>query len=305
MPELPEVEVVRRGLADWVAGRVVESVEVTDPRSLRTHPGGPRDFVGRLQGQQVRCISRRGKYLWMPLAGSTPAAHSPGSDVSPQADEAWCVHLGMSGQVLVCESGREDPRHLRVRVRFADTDRELLFVDQRIFGGMSVADLVEDGLGGRIPEHITHIARDPFDPHFDDTAFARRLRQKRTGLKRALLDQTLISGVGNIYADEALWRSKLHYELPTSRMDPRRARGILADLRDVMSEALAEGGTSFDALYVNVNGQSGYFERGLNAYGRAGKPCRRCGRIMVREEFMNRSSYRCPGCQRVPPRVSQ
>ncbi|MEZ5116247.1 MAG: bifunctional DNA-formamidopyrimidine glycosylase/DNA-(apurinic or apyrimidinic site) lyase [Candidatus Nanopelagicales bacterium] len=286
MPELPEVEVVRRGLDRWVAGRTVASARVLHPRAARRHPAGPVDLQRRLAGRTVLTASRRGKYLWLRLDG----------------DEALVAHLGMSGQLLVQPPDATPETHLRAVLEFADGGRELRFVDQRTFGGLALDPLAADGAGGRVPASVAHIARDPLDPLFDDDAFVRGLRRRRTGVKRALLDQTLLSGVGNIYADEALWRSRLHWARATEGLPPKVVRGLLGDVRDVMAEALAEGGTSFDALYVNVNGESGYFARGLNAYGRRDLPCPRCGAPMVRDAFMNRSSYRCPRCQRTPAR---
>ncbi|GAA4780271.1 bifunctional DNA-formamidopyrimidine glycosylase/DNA-(apurinic or apyrimidinic site) lyase [Streptomyces sanyensis] len=283
MPELPEVEVVRRGLATWVAGRTVAEVRVLHPRSVRRHPAGAADFAARLTGRTVAEARRRGKYLWLPLQGT-------GSSV--------LGHLGMSGQLLVQPLDAPDEKHLRIRVRFGDTlGTELRFVDQRTFGGLSVHDDTTEGL----PDAIAHIARDPLDPLFDDDAFHTALRARRTTVKRALLDQSLVSGVGNIYADEALWRSRLHYDRPTATLTRPRSAELLGHVRQVMAEALAVGGTSFDSLYVNVNGQSGYFDRSLDAYGREDEPCRRCGTPMRRRAWMNRSSYFCPRCQR-PPR---
>ncbi|WP_435600030.1 bifunctional DNA-formamidopyrimidine glycosylase/DNA-(apurinic or apyrimidinic site) lyase [Streptomyces sp. C10-9-1] len=283
MPELPEVEVVRRGLATWVAGRTVAEVRVLHPRAVRRHPAGAADFAARLTGRTVAEARRRGKYLWLPLQGT-------GSSV--------LGHLGMSGQLLVQPLDAPDEKHLRIRVRFDDTlGTELRFVDQRTFGGLSVHDDTTEGL----PDAIAHIARDPLDPLFDDDAFHTVLRARRTTVKRALLDQSLVSGVGNIYADEALWRSRLHYDRPTATLTRPRSAELLGDVRQVMAEALAVGGTSFDSLYVNVNGQSGYFDRSLDAYGREDEPCRRCGTPMRRRAWMNRSSYFCPRCQR-PPR---
>ncbi|MER5711549.1 MULTISPECIES: bifunctional DNA-formamidopyrimidine glycosylase/DNA-(apurinic or apyrimidinic site) lyase [unclassified Streptomyces] len=283
MPELPEVEVVRRGLERWVAGRTVTEVEVLHPRAVRRHPAGGADFAARLKGQRFEVARRRGKYLWLPLAET-------GSSV--------LGHLGMSGQLLVQPEDAADEKHLRIRIRFDDeAGTELRFVDQRTFGGLSLHEQTPDGL----PDVIAHIARDPLDPEFDEDAFHRALRQRRTTVKRALLDQSLISGVGNIYADEALWRSKLHYERPTATLTRPRSAELLGHARDVMNEALAVGGTSFDSLYVNVNGESGYFDRSLDAYGREDEPCHRCGTPMRRRPWMNRSSYFCPRCQR-PPR---
>ncbi|MDT9690886.1 bifunctional DNA-formamidopyrimidine glycosylase/DNA-(apurinic or apyrimidinic site) lyase [Streptomyces sp. P9(2023)] len=285
MPELPEVEVVRRGLERWVDGRTVGEVEVLHPRAVRRHPAGGADFAARLGGHRFGVARRRGKYLWIPLADS---------------DASVLGHLGMSGQLLVQPEGAPDEKHLRIRVRFDDgLGTELRFVDQRTFGGLSLHDNTPDGL----PDVIAHIARDPLDPEFDDTAFQAALRLRRTTIKRALLDQTLISGVGNIYADEALWRAKLHYERATAGLTRPRSAELLQHVRDVMNAALAAGGTSFDSLYVNVNGESGYFDRSLDAYGREDEPCRRCGTPMRRRPWMNRSSYFCPRCQR-PPRAT-
>ncbi|MEV7600081.1 bifunctional DNA-formamidopyrimidine glycosylase/DNA-(apurinic or apyrimidinic site) lyase [Kitasatospora sp. NPDC089797] len=286
MPELPEVEVVRRGLANWVAGRTVADVQVLHPRAVRRQPAGAADFAARLTGTTLGAAQRRGKYLWVPLGGTG-------------AGFSLIGHLGMSGQLLVQDPSVPDETHLRVRLRFEDGGRELRFVDQRTFGGLAVEE-AEEGDPEGTPVSIAHIARDPLDPRFDDLAFAAALRAKRTTVKRALLDQTLISGVGNIYADEALWRSKLHYDRPTATLTRPQAALLLANARDVMTAALAVGGTSFDSLYVNVNGESGYFSRDLDAYGREHEPCRRCGTAIRRAAWMNRSSYFCPRCQRVP-----
>ncbi|MDQ0598642.1 formamidopyrimidine-DNA glycosylase [Streptomyces canus] len=285
MPELPEVEVVRRGLERWVAHRAVAEAEVLHPRAVRRHIAGADDFTHRLKGHRIGVPSRRGKYLWLPLEDT---------------NQSVLAHLGMSGQLLVQPHETPDEKHLRIRVRFADgLGTELRFVDQRTFGGLSLHDNTEDGL----PDVIAHIARDPLDPLFDDEAFHQALRRKRSTIKRALLDQSLISGVGNIYADEALWRARVHYERPTAGFTRPRTAELLGHVRDVMNAALAVGGTSFDSLYVNVNGESGYFDRSLDAYGREGLPCKRCGTPMRRAPWMNRSSYFCPKCQRVP-RVS-
>jgi formamidopyrimidine-DNA glycosylase len=285
VPELPEVEVVRRGLERWVAGRCVARAEVLHPRAARRHPEGGGALAARLAGRTFTAASRRGKYLWLPLDGR---------------ESALVAHLGMSGQLLVTPSDADDETHLRARITFTDHGRELRFVDQRTFGGLALDDLVDDGAGGAVPASVAHIARDPLDPLFDDPAFVRRLRGRRTGLKRALLDQSLVSGIGNIYADESLWRARLHWAQATDEIPPARARELLGHVREVMVEALGQGGTSFDALYVNVNGESGYFDVALAAYGQADRPCPRCGRSIVREPFMNRSSFRCPRCQRTP-----
>lgn len=347
MPELPEVETVRAGIADHSLSRPVRSVRVVDARSLRRHLPGPAQFAAALTGRALRGAYRRGKYLWLTLSEADGTL----------ADEALVVHLGMSGQLLVrdepggdvgSESGNdsearaafdEQPRHLRVALELgtagatggaastnrASTGQRLLFVDQRIFGGMFLSRLVPDvpaavavneaaagevALGEvperfLVPEAVKHIARDPLDEFFDPAAVRRKFLRTSSGIKKVLLDQSVISGVGNIYADEALWRARLHYAKPARTLSAAQTRELLEAVTQVLRESLAAGGTSFDALYVNVLGESGYFERSLNAYGRAGEPCHRCaeaGRtsLIVREPFQNRSSYRCPHCQRAP-----
>lgn len=344
MPELPEVETVRAGIADHSLGRPVRSVRVVDARSLRRHLPGPAHFEAALTGRALRGAYRRGKYLWLTLS-------EPDGTL---ADEALVVHLGMSGQLLVrdepgseldSDSGDEtearaafdaEPRHLRVALELgpvgttsstASPGQRLLFVDQRIFGGMFLSPLVPDVPAAvarnevapgevasdesavperfLVPEAVKHIARDPLDEFFDPAAVRRKFLRTSSGIKKVLLDQSVISGVGNIYADEALWRARLHYAKPARTLSAAQTRDLLEAVTDVLRESLAAGGTSFDALYVNVLGESGYFERSLNAYGRAGEPCHRCaeaGRtsLMVREPFQNRSSYRCPHCQRAP-----
>jgi len=281
MPELPEVEVVRRGLAEHAVGRAIGAVEVLHPRSVRRHEPGAADFAARLEGRVPTAARRRGKYLWLVL----------------DSGEMLLTHLGMSGQMLVQPTGKPDERHLRVRLPLSD-GTELRFVDQRTFGHVMV-DV--PGVLVDVPSSVDHIALDPLDPGFVPDVFVRALRARNTEVKRALLDQSLISGVGNIYADEALWRSSLHWARSTREMSGAEATALLGHARDVMTEALEVGGTTFDGLYVNVNGESGYFERGLNAYGRRDRPCGRCGAPIVREAFMNRSSYSCPRCQKPPP----
>ena len=351
MPELPEVETVRAGLAEHSVGRPVRAVRVVDARSLRRHLPGPAHFEAALTGRALRGAYRRGKYLWLTLSEADGTL----------ADEALVVHLGMSGQLLVrdepggdvgSESGSdsgnesearaafdEQPRHLRVALELGPAEarpeetsegegragQRLLFVDQRIFGGMFLSPLVPDVPApvatnksaadevaqGEVPERflvpeaVKHIARDPLDEFFDPAAVHRKFLRTSSGIKKVLLDQSVISGVGNIYADEALWRARLHYAKPARTLSAAQTRDLLEAVTQVLRESLAAGGTSFDALYVNVLGESGYFERSLNAYGRAGEPCHRCaeaGRtsLIVREPFQNRSSYRCPHCQRAP-----
>src|SRR3712207_81610 len=286
MPELPEVEVVRRGLEQWVAGRTVATVEVHHPRAVRRHLEGTEHFVSALTGRTFAAAHRRGKYLWLPLA--EPDGASSG--------RALVAHLGMSGQLLVEKPIQPDETHLRARFTFTDGGRELRVVDQRTFGGLAV----EESAGDDIPQRLAHIAIDPLDDAFDVAGFTAALRRRRTEVKRALLDQTLIGGVGNIYADEALWRARLHGARPTDKLTRGQVHDVLEGVRDVLGEALGQGGTSFDSLYVDVNGRSGYFSRFRAVYGRADRPCPRCGTPIRREPVMNRSSFNCPTCQPRP-----
>jgi len=289
VPELPEVEVVRRGLDRHTTGRRVVDVDVLNVRAVRRHRGGGADFAARMRGVVLGEPRRRGKYLWVPLLADTDNHAEPGAD-------ALLAHLGMSGQLLVQPHDSPVERHLRVRM-LLDDGLDLRFVDQRTFGGLSISEG-----GAELPAEVAHIARDPLDPAFDADDLYARLRRRRTGVKRALLDQTLVSGVGNIYADEALWRARLHYARPTDTLRRAEVTRLLSAVHAVMVEALGEGGTSFDALYVDVNGASGYFDRSLAVYGQAGEPCPRCGTPVRRDPFMNRSSFTCPRCQPRPRR---
>ncbi len=281
MPELPEVEIVRRGLQLHITGRTIDSVQLLHPRVVRRHLPGPDDFAAAIRGRVITGARRRGKYLWLPLG-----------------EDAVLAHLGMSGQLLVGDPARPLSAHVRARFTFRDAGPDLRFTDQRTFGHLAIAP------GGAVlPAAISHIAPDPLEPDFDLTALTARIRARRTGIKRALLDQSLVSGIGNIYADEALWHARLHWARPSETLTRGEVARLLAAVQQVFSDALDAGGTSFDSLYVNVNGQSGYFERSLAVYGRAGQPCRRCGSVIRRDAFMNRSSFSCPKCQPRPRRA--
>jgi formamidopyrimidine-DNA glycosylase len=303
VPELPEVEVVRAGLAPAVTGALVLGVTVLDERALTRHAGGGADFEARLTGRVISGAARRGKFLWLPLAPATGVA-----------EEAVVGHLGMSGQMLLRPPGTAMERHERVRVDLSHPvhgELAIVFADQRTFGSLAIDELVatRDGAPGghgweaaSVPTQVAHIARDPLDPAFPDAAFRRVLARKDSAIKRVLLDQTVVSGIGNIYADESLWAARIHPETPARDLSTRAVNRLLAEVRQVLDKALAEGGTSFDAQYVNVNGQAGYFAHSLNAYGRTGEPCPRCGRPIVRVSFTNRSSHFCAHCQKTPRR---
>ena len=282
MPELPEVEVVRTGLAAALPGRTIAGVTVHHPRPVRRHIGGPEDFATSLVGRTFTEPRRRGKFLWLPFTDG----------------DALMAHLGMSGQFRLDAPGSPPPPQCRVEFTFADGGPELRFADQRMFGGLWLSPG-----GAELPVEVAHIARDLFDPVLDIEELVTDIRRRRSGIKRVLLNQTIVSGIGNIYADESLWLARLHYETSADRLTRPRVRELLEAAREVMAGALAAGGTSFDALYVNVNGSSGYFGRSLAVYGREDQPCLRCGTPIVREAFMNRSSYLCPSCQKRPRRA--
>jgi formamidopyrimidine-DNA glycosylase len=281
MPELPEVETVRRGLERHVVGRTIDSVRVLHSRAVRRHLPGAAAFETALAGRSLDSARRRGKYLWMSVG-----------------EDGLLAHLGMSGQLLAVEPELPLSSHVRIQFSFKDNGPDLRFTDQRTFGHMC---LVPDG--AELPAPIAHIAPDPFEPSFDPVTLTRRLHARHTGIKRALLDQSLVSGVGNIYADEALWRARLHWARPTETLNGPEVSRLLTAVREVLGEALAAGGTSFDEMYVNVNGESGYFERSLAVYGREDQPCPRCGTPIRRDPFMNRSAYSCPRCQPRPRRA--
>jgi formamidopyrimidine-DNA glycosylase len=324
MPELPEVETVRAGLELHVVGRTIAKAQVLNARAVRRDPAGPDGFAAAMANRTPIRAERRGKYLWLALADDhttddhttddhTTDDHTTddtatvdtaedsdpngraNADPNLTGSEALLAHLGMSGQLLVGDPDRPLSPHVRALFTFTDNGPDLRFTDQRTFGHLMLCSL-----RGDVPAPIAHIAPDPLEPAFDPPAFAARLARRKTGIKRALLDQSLISGIGNIYADEALWRAKLHWARPTETLRPAEVSKLLAAVDEVLTEALKAGGTSFDALYVNVNGESGYFDRSLNAYGREGEPCGRCGAPISRDAFMNRSAYSCPRCQPRP-----
>ena len=296
MPELPEVETVRRGLAQHVIGSKVSEIEVLDHRSLKRNQPDHRAFELELTDQTLLSVVRRGKFIWMELDGG----------------RALVCHLGMSGQVLIRSANYQPDPLTRVVLHLTKRTGsvEMRFVDQRLFGGMYLDDLVSTGdsaVAGHfpegkpsnlIPQSASHIARDLLDPNFDREFVISKMRSKNSGIKRVLLDQNLLSGIGNIYADESLWRARLHYDKTASSISARKLGELVGHAQEVLVEAVERGGTSFDEQYKNVNGESGYFSQDLNTYSRAGLPCARCETPIKRDAWANRSSYFCPRCQR-------
>lgn len=280
MPELPEVETVRRGLEPWLVDKKIKDIEVLHKgahRGYRKHGEIP---FATTHGARIKAIRRRGKFLWFEL----------------NREIAIVGHLGMSGQMRIQSLDIPREKHLRLRMDFGDRKREFRFIDQRTFGWMAVDPLEEVG-SEMLPVSVVGIAPDLFEPDFDQEAVIARILRSGSEIKRVLLDQGILSGIGNIYADEALWRAKIHPERKASTLERREVLNILRGVKLVMTRALKKGGTSFDDLYVNVNGESGYFDISLRAYGQEGEPCNRCGNAIKRIEFANRSSHFCPQCQ--------
>lgn len=284
MPELPEVETIRLGLAEHALGRKITRVTGSGRRLVRNNPHGMQDLLEFLPGQQIRELERRGKYLWLVFA---------------DADHCLLVHLGMSGQVLWNRAESEVNRHERVRL-YLDDGSALCFNDQRMFGALTISELVE-GTGGRlVPAAATHIAADPLEPAFDVQAVAKRLRRSTRHLKTLLLDQQVVSGIGNIYADEALHRSRVHGLRRAEKLPLTMLVDTLTEAEAVMRESIAQGGTSFDELYVDTAGNPGYFARSLRVYGREGEPCETCGTPIQKVQVDGRSHHYCPQCQPRP-----
>lgn len=307
MPELPEVETVRAGLAPAVTNATVTGVDILDVRSLKRHPGGVQDFKKTLINAKVLGVVRRGKFLWLPLEVG-----------GAKRQLALVGHLGMSGQMLLRKPADPEDKLTRVVIHLKTAKGkpvEFRFVDQRIFGSLAIDELqpTADGKPGGfsagvgkgkpwqnlIPIQAAHITRDPLDVDFDESEVLAKFQKKSSGIKRVLLDQQTLSGIGNIYADEALWRARLHYDQPASSLKPAKAKELLEHVREILAKAVEVGGTSFDEQYKNVNGESGYFAVSLNAYGMTGEPCARCGRQIKRENWMNRGSHFCPNCQKL------
>lgn len=281
MPELPEVETVRIGLEKVLIGATFGTPEVRHLRATNPKSEHP---IAAIANTKITGVFRRGKFLWI------------------QTDQSLSLvaHLGMSGQFRIQPAGAADENHLRARFPLFGSRGnglgELRFIDQRTFGWVAVA--FSQDSQDLPPAMVTHIALDPFDSAFDQGEVISKIRAKRSEIKRVILDQKVISGIGNIYADESLWRSKIHPQIPSNELSKAKVRALLDAAKVVMSEALAQGGTSFDELYVNVNGDSGYFENALEVYGQEGRPCSRCHNLIVRIHFANRSSHLCPTCQK-------
>ena len=276
MPELPEVETVRRGLHTIITGFRIADAQSLHPRAMKSESIAP---LASLNGAKITGTNRRGKFMWLTL----------------NRPYVLTAHLGMSGQFLIHQPNRPKATHIRAQFQLKKSLRnlELVFNDQRTFGWLSIEETTNN-----IPTSALHIAPDPFDPSFDIDATMNNYLRRTIKIKTALLNQEIMSGVGNIYADETLWRAKIHPETLTSDLTKKKIATIIETATTVMQEAISQGGTSFDDLYINVNGESGFFEQSLNAYGQEGEPCPRCGTPIKRIAFGQRSSHFCPKCQR-------
>ena len=276
MPELPEVETVRRGLHHLITGFRISAAHDLHPRALKPESIAP---LHTLNGAKITGTNRRGKFMWITL----------------NRPYVLVAHLGMSGQFLIHQKDRPKAAHIRAQFQLKKSLRnlELVFNDQRTFGWLSIEELTNN-----VPTSAQHIAPDPFDSLFDRGATVKNYLRRNIKIKTALLNQEIMSGVGNIYADETLWRAKVHPEALTSELSPKKIASIIDYATEVMSEAIKQGGTSFDDLYINVNGESGFFEQSLAAYGQEGEPCPRCGTPIKRITFGARSSHFCPRCQK-------
>jgi formamidopyrimidine-DNA glycosylase len=274
MPELPEVETVRRGLERHVVGQKITAVDQLHRRALNPKSISNLDV---LKGARIESVERRGKFLWFLL----------------DRPYVLAAHLGMSGQFLINSSDRRHTRAL-LTLRRNLKESELHFNDQRTFGWLSIEESVDS-----IPTSVQLIARDPFDPDYDQAQVVADIKKRDLSIKTAILNQHIVSGIGNIYADESLWLAQIHPESRTKSMKLAEISRVLDSAKEVMDAALKVGGTSFDELYINVNGESGYFDISLNAYGQEGEPCPRCARPITRIKFANRSSHLCTKCQKL------
>ena len=276
MPELPEVETVRRGLHTIITGFRIADAQSLHPRAMKSESIAP---LASLNGAKITGTNRRGKFMWLTL----------------NRPYVLTAHLGMSGQFLIHQPNRPKATHIRAQFQLKKPLRtlELVFNDQRTFGWLSIEETTNN-----IPTSALHIAPDPFDSSFDINATIANYLRRSIKIKTALLNQEIMSGVGNIYADETLWRAKIHPETNTSDLTKKKIATIIETATTVMQEAINQGGTSFDDLYINVNGESGFFEQSLSAYGQEGEPCPRCGTPIKRISFGQRSSHFCPKCQR-------
>jgi formamidopyrimidine-DNA glycosylase len=282
MPELPEVETVRRGLDRYTLDRAITGTEVLLPRTI-AHPETPEEFSFGLQHTKIQGWHRRGKYLYAQL-------------VSTKTQEAagWLgVHLRMTGQLLWVESQTELHKHTRVRL-FLGKDREIRFVDQRTFGQMWW--IPPHKQPGQVMTGIAKLGPEPFDPAFSTEYFAAKLQKSSRNIKTVILEQNLVAGVGNIYADEALFMSKIHPNTPANQLTIDRIELLRASIIAVLQLSIEQGGTTF-SNYLSVQGTNGNYGGIAWVYNRTKQPCRTCGTPIEKIRLGGRGTHYCPTCQ--------
>ena len=282
MPELPEVEVVRRALEREVAGREVTSALVTGPRTVRRHPADA--LVERLRGATLGPAGRVGKFLLLPLDDGA---------------ESLVIHLRMSGQLLLAASDRPLARHTHAVLRLSD-GRELRFVDPRTFGELFLAESPPRGSGPSTerPAALAHLGPDPLSPVWSAARLGQALAGRRGRLKLLLMDQRFVAGIGNIYSDEALFEARLRYDRPAGSLSGDEIGRLHRAVRRTLREAVRHGGSSLrDAQYVDLFGAPGKYQLRHRVYGREGQGCPRCGGPVRRVPCGGRSTFLCGGCQ--------
>ncbi len=274
MPELPEVETVARGLRAALVGRTITDVKVLWTRSVV--PPDPAAFARHLTGQVITDVGRRGKWLVVGLSGG----------------DTLLIHLRMSGRLVIESEACLDDRHLRV-LFLLDDGRRLSFIDQRKFGRLHLTNEPAQVLGDLGPE--------PLSDEFTSRRLEEMLKQRQGRIKPLLLDQRFLAGLGNIYADEALWRARIHPLRPANTLTPAEAQRLHKAIRVVLTSAIASGGTTLeDEVYRQADGQAGEFASELAAYGRTDQPCPRCGQPIERIKVSQRGTHFCPRCQPAP-----
>jgi formamidopyrimidine-DNA glycosylase len=279
MPELPEVETIKRDLEKEIVTKRVKSVEVFLPRSIRRHEDKD-DFIKRVEGRKVLGIRRRGKYLLIDLDADK---------------DVLVVHLGMSGQLLRAKSAKEPlVKHTHVVITFTQSG-QIRFVDPRTFGEMFVTHA--DDLDKAVPE-LEHLGFDPVDDVMSWTRFGALLDKRHTQLKTLLMDQQFVAGIGNIYSDEILFAAGLRYDRLSDSLSAQEVRRLYRGMIETLAEAIKHRGSSLaDEQYRDLFGAVGDYQGQHQVYDREGQPCRRCRHEVVRLKVNGRSTFMCETCQ--------
>jgi formamidopyrimidine-DNA glycosylase len=278
MPELPEVEVIRRDLEKEVVGRKIKAVEVSGMRTIRRYKQR-KPFVAALEGRKITGVERRGKYLLLKLDGG----------------DVLVVHLGMSGQ-LRRAPGTKEPlaKHTHVVITFTQGG-QLRFIDPRTFGEMFVTQL--DGIEEQVDE-LAHLGIDPLETTLNWEYFGELVARRHAKLKTVLMDQTFLAGIGNIYSDEILHHAGLRWDRMSDELTPQEVRRLYRAVSEVLQDAVKHRGSSLaDLQYVDLQGRIGGFQEHHQVFAREGQACPRCRKTVVRAKYSNRSTFFCPACQ--------